>query len=170
MNITWLGVGKLGRPCAEVIAQKGHTVRGYDINRISSPHILQYTTIEGAVQIADIVFVAVPTPHDPDYDGRAPTAHGDKVHPGFFGDAEIAGCNAQPDHFVARLEVDGIRAARESLEIHEFHSECGRRLPDSRFELRVLHGYHATVEGRVSQRSASSVKDLFLNDRVQRGF
>ena len=75
MNITWLGVGKLGQPCAEVIAQKGHTVRGYDINRIRSPHILQYPTIEGAVQIADIVFVAVPTPHDPDYDGRAPTAH-----------------------------------------------------------------------------------------------
>jgi len=75
MNITWLGVGKLGQPCAEVIAQKGHTVRGYDINRISSPHILQYPTIEGAVQIADIVFVAVPTPHDPDYDGRVPTAH-----------------------------------------------------------------------------------------------
>lgn len=75
MNITWIGVGKLGQPCAEVIAQKGHTVFGYDVNRINSPHILQFPTIAGAVQAADIVFVAVPTPHDPDYDGRAPTAH-----------------------------------------------------------------------------------------------
>ena len=32
-------------------------------------------TIAEAVAGQDIVFVAVPTPHDPDYDGRAPTAH-----------------------------------------------------------------------------------------------
>ena len=75
MNIAWIGVGKLGRPCAETIAQKGHTVRGYDINRIASPYITQFPTIAGAVNGADIVFVAVPTPHDPAYDGRAPTAH-----------------------------------------------------------------------------------------------
>lgn len=75
MNITWLGVGKLGKPCAEIISQKGHTVVGYDLQRIRSPYVLQFPTIEGAVQDADIVFVAVPTPHNSDYDGRAPTAH-----------------------------------------------------------------------------------------------
>ena len=75
MNITWIGVGKLGKPCAEAIAQKGHSVRGHDINRISSPYVTQFPTIAGAVKAADIVFVAVPTPHDPAYDGRAPTAH-----------------------------------------------------------------------------------------------
>ena len=75
MNITWIGVGKLGRPCAEAMAQKGHTVFGYDVNRIASPYITQFPTIAGAVAMADIVFVAVPTPHDPAYDGRAPTAH-----------------------------------------------------------------------------------------------
>ena len=75
MNITWLGVGKLGKPCAEIISQKGHTVVGYDLQRIRSPYVLQFPTIEGAVQNADIVFVAVPTPHNSDYDGRAPTAH-----------------------------------------------------------------------------------------------
>ena len=32
-------------------------------------------TIKDVVEGRDIVFVAVPTPHDPDYDGRAPTAH-----------------------------------------------------------------------------------------------
>ena len=75
MIITWIGVGKLGKPCAEAIAQKGHSVRGYDVNRISSSYITQFPTIAGAVNGADIVFVAVPTPHDPAYDGRAPTAH-----------------------------------------------------------------------------------------------
>ena len=75
MNIAWLGVGKLGKPCAEIISQKGHTVVGYDLQRIRSPYVLQFPTIESAVQNADIVFVAVPTPHNSDYDGRAPTAH-----------------------------------------------------------------------------------------------
>ena len=75
MNITWLGVGKLGQPCAETIAKKGHNVFGYDVAKITSNHITMFPTIQGAVQGADIVFVAVPTPHDPSYDGRAPTAH-----------------------------------------------------------------------------------------------
>ena len=75
MNITWLGVGKLGQPCAEAIAQKGHTVKGYDKRRIQSPYIQQFPTVEGAVKGSDIVFIAVPTPHDPAYDGRGPTAH-----------------------------------------------------------------------------------------------
>jgi UDPglucose 6-dehydrogenase len=75
MNIGFIGVGKLGMPCAEVIAQKGHNVTGYDIKKHSSNFITMYPTIKGAVQGRDIVFIAVPTPHDPDYDGREPTSH-----------------------------------------------------------------------------------------------
>ena len=75
MNIAWIGVGKLGRPCAEEMAKKGHTVTGYDLQRIKSPYILQFPNIKGAVSSADIVFVAVPTPHDLAYDGRAPTSN-----------------------------------------------------------------------------------------------
>lgn len=75
MNITWIGAGKLGQPCAEAMAQKGHKVSCYDTSRINSSYITQFPTIAGAVKSADIVFVAVPTPHDPDYDGRNPTAH-----------------------------------------------------------------------------------------------
>lgn len=41
MNISFIGLGKLGKPCAEIIAQKGHTVYGYDISRIKSSYILQ---------------------------------------------------------------------------------------------------------------------------------
>ena len=76
MNISFIGLGKLGLPCAEVIAQKGHIVHGYDIDSsIKTKGVFQFPTIAGAVQDADIVFVAVPTPHDPMYDGREPAHH-----------------------------------------------------------------------------------------------
>ena len=75
MNIGFIGVGKLGMPCAEAIALKGHTVIGYDIVPRTSNVITIATSIKECVSNADIVFIAVPTPHDPDYDGRIPTAH-----------------------------------------------------------------------------------------------
>ena len=75
MKISFIGLGKLGLPCAEAVAQKGHTVSGYDIVDVTSDHIQVKDTIAEAVAGQDIVFVAVPTPHDPAYDGRAPTAH-----------------------------------------------------------------------------------------------
>ncbi len=75
MKIGFIGVGKLGMPCAEAIAQKGHTVEGYDIAKVSSDYIGIVDTIEQVVKNKDMVFIAVPTPHDPDYDGNAPTAY-----------------------------------------------------------------------------------------------
>jgi UDPglucose 6-dehydrogenase len=75
MNIGFIGVGKLGMPCAEAVAQKGHTVEGYDVAHVSSDYIGIVDTIEQVVKDKDIVFIAVPTPHDPLYDGNAPTAH-----------------------------------------------------------------------------------------------
>ena len=77
MKIGFIGTGKLGMPCAEAIASKGHDVTGYDVAKRTSHQVKMFPTIESAVQGRDIVFVAVPTPHDPDYDGRAPTAHFD---------------------------------------------------------------------------------------------
>ena len=75
MKISFIGLGKLGLPCAEAVAQKGHTVSGYDVRQVRSDLIQVKDTIAEAVAGQDIVFVAVPTPHDPAYDGRAPTAH-----------------------------------------------------------------------------------------------
>ena len=75
MNIGFIGVGKLGMPCAEAIAQKGHNVKGYDVAPRSSEYVNVVPSIKECVEDRDIVFVAVPTPHDPLYDGRAPTAH-----------------------------------------------------------------------------------------------
>ena len=75
MNIGFIGVGKLGMPCAEAIAQKGHNVKGYDVAPRTSEYVNVVSSIQECVKDRDIVFVAVPTPHDPAYDGRAPTAH-----------------------------------------------------------------------------------------------
>jgi len=74
-NVAFIGTGKLGMPCAETIAQKGHHVTGYDVVKCTSEHVTMFPTVQDAVNGCDIVFVAVPTPHDPEYDGRAPTAH-----------------------------------------------------------------------------------------------
>lgn len=76
MKIGFIGLGKLGFPCAEAIARKGHNVSGYDINLVDPTILIAIKkSIKEAVEDRDIVFIAVPTPHDPAYDGRAPTAH-----------------------------------------------------------------------------------------------
>jgi UDPglucose 6-dehydrogenase len=75
MKVGFIGIGKLGLPCAEAIAQKGHEVEGYDVAKVTSDDITVVDTVKDVVANKEIVFVAVPTPHDPAYDGRAPTAH-----------------------------------------------------------------------------------------------
>jgi UDPglucose 6-dehydrogenase len=74
-KIGFIGLGKLGMPCAEAIAQKGFHVAGYDILRKSSKHIEVRDSIKELVEDRDIVFVATPTPHEEGYDGRTPTSH-----------------------------------------------------------------------------------------------
>lgn len=74
-KVGFIGCGKLGMPCAEAIAQKGHDVSGYDVVKRTSKHVTMFPNIQGCVQDRDIVFVAVPTPHEQLYDGRVPSAH-----------------------------------------------------------------------------------------------
>ena len=76
MKIGFIGLGKLGMPCAEAIATKGHDVSGYDVRLVEPTMLINIkSSIKAAVHDRDIVFIAVPTPHDPAYDGREPTAH-----------------------------------------------------------------------------------------------
>ena len=63
MRIGFIGLGKLGKPVSEVMAEH-HDVVGYDING--------HGTLEEAVVNKDIIFIAVPTPHDSRYDGKYP--------------------------------------------------------------------------------------------------
>jgi UDPglucose 6-dehydrogenase len=74
MQVGFIGLGKLGMPCAEVMAQK-YSVTGYDIYPKSSDKIKISDSLRGAVTGKDIVFVAVQTPHDPAYDGSQPITH-----------------------------------------------------------------------------------------------
>ena len=74
-KIGFIGLGKLGMPCAEAIADKGFHVAGYDITRKSSDKIEIRDSIKELVEDRDIVFVATPTPHEQGYDGREPTSH-----------------------------------------------------------------------------------------------
>ena len=73
-NVGFIGLGKLGMPCAEVMAQS-YTVTGYDIYPRTSMLIDVSDTLESAVVGKDIIFVAVQTPHDSAYDGSQPSAH-----------------------------------------------------------------------------------------------
>ena len=75
MHIGYIGVGKLGLPCAEEIAKKGHSVSAYDLEPAESNLVDFKPTIQECVEDCEIVFVAVPTPHHADYDGKHPAAH-----------------------------------------------------------------------------------------------
>jgi len=76
MQIGFIGLGKLGKPCAEAMAERGITVSGYDNNMSCiSKSINVKATLAEAVIEQDIVFIAVPTPHEAGYDGRAPISH-----------------------------------------------------------------------------------------------
>jgi UDPglucose 6-dehydrogenase len=74
-KIGFIGLGKLGMPCAEAMAKKGFNVAGYDIVHKTSDHIEIRDSIKSVVEDSDIVFVATPTPHEDGYDGKAPTSH-----------------------------------------------------------------------------------------------
>jgi len=74
-KIGFIGLGKLGLPCAEAVAKKGFDVAGYDIVPKTSNHIEVRESIEDVCRDRDIVFVATPTPHEDGYDGRTPTSH-----------------------------------------------------------------------------------------------
>lgn len=75
MKIAMIGLGKLGLPCAEVMAAQ-HDVSGYDVMKgIDSKSVTVYDTIKEAVSERDIIFIAVPTPHDPEYGGSRPIAN-----------------------------------------------------------------------------------------------
>jgi len=73
-TVGFIGIGKLGLPCAEVMAQQ-YDVTGYDIYPKVSDKIKVSDTLEGAVRGKDVIFVAVQTPHDPIYDGSQPITH-----------------------------------------------------------------------------------------------
>ena len=89
MNIGFIGLGKLGLPCALAVESRGHKVVGYDpskqVKEIVDTKKLQYQeqwahkhldkskikikSIEEVVGESEIIFVPIQTPHDPLYEG-----------------------------------------------------------------------------------------------------
>lgn len=73
MKVGFIGIGKLGRDAAEVMSEF-YEVEGYDINMVDT-NIKMVSSIKQCTKDKNLVFIAVPTPHDFNYDGRAPTSH-----------------------------------------------------------------------------------------------
>ena len=74
MKIGFIGVGKLGKDAAEVMSYH-HDVVGYDVQEVKSDRFDVVDSIENVCKDRELIFVAVPTPHHVDYDGRYPTSH-----------------------------------------------------------------------------------------------
>ncbi len=91
MKVGFIGLGKLGLPCAVAMAAKGHEVMGFDcavqdLNRTCSHHekgpdgltdfdaalrksTLRFGTLREVARHAEVIFVAVQTPHLPEFEG-----------------------------------------------------------------------------------------------------
>jgi len=93
-KIGFIGIGKLGLDCAEVMAEK-HEVRGYDIYPRASDSV-KVCDIDELVNESEWIFIAVPTPHAEGYDGAVPSSH---LEPRDFGyDAVIDAINKINNH------------------------------------------------------------------------
>ena len=76
MKIAFIGLGKLGMPCAEALAKKGYSnIVGYDVLQKHSDLVDIKSSLADAIKNRDVVFIATPTPHEEGYDGREPTSH-----------------------------------------------------------------------------------------------
>lgn len=74
MRIGFIGLGKLGLDCAEVMAEK-YTVHGYDIYPRTSELVKVCKTAKEMIDNSDWIFIAVQTPHAEGYDGSVPSSH-----------------------------------------------------------------------------------------------
>lgn len=82
-NVGWIGLGKLGGPCAATLQEYGqHKVFGYDVRGPRAGNydfgglgpIYVLESVDDVITMTDdVVFVAVQTPHSPDYGGELPT-------------------------------------------------------------------------------------------------
>jgi UDPglucose 6-dehydrogenase len=100
-KIGFIGIGKLGLDCAEVMAEK-HEVRGYDIYPRTSDSV-KVCDIAEVVNESEWIFIAVPTPHAEGYDGSVPSSH---MTPKDFGhEAVIDAINKVNQHATSPKKV-----------------------------------------------------------------
>lgn len=127
MNVGFVGLGKLGLPCAVAIASKGHKVIGYDVNpeRMQKGHndyretgpdgkspfapllkksSLTFGSIDEVVKQSQIIFLAIQTPHEEKYEG---TTRIPKERANFNYDHLIAGVKEVSDA-IGKLKKDRV--------------------------------------------------------------
>ncbi len=88
-RVGFMGLGKLGLPCALAVDNNGHQVWGYDVNpnvyeylqnkqipyqeeganELLKTHNINYGSIKDVVKNSDIIFVPIQTPHDYKFEG-----------------------------------------------------------------------------------------------------
>ena len=95
MKIGFVGLGKLGLDCAEVMAEK-YTVHGYDIYQRTSDSVKVCANPEEMIDNSDWIFIAVQTPHAEGYDGSVPSSH---MAPKDFGHDAVKDAITMVNHF-----------------------------------------------------------------------
>ena len=98
MKIGFVGLGKLGLDCAEVMAEK-YTVHGYDIYPRTSDSVKVCATPEEMIDNSDWIFIAVQTPHAEGYDGSVPSSH---MEPKDFGHDAVKDAITMVNHFATK--------------------------------------------------------------------
>jgi UDPglucose 6-dehydrogenase len=93
-NIGFIGLGKLGLPCAAAMSVKtGNRIYGFDVNTdvknyidlkkvpymennieeyLRNANITFCKSIEEVIRICDVIFIAVQTPHEEEFEGNTP--------------------------------------------------------------------------------------------------
>jgi len=119
MRIGFIGLGKLGLDCAEVMAEK-YTVHGYDIYPRTSELVKVCETPKEMVDNSDWIFIAVQTPHAEGYDGSVPSSH---MEPKDFGhDAVKDAIRMVNEHATESKQVVLISTVLPGTTRREFYS------------------------------------------------
>ena len=119
MRIGFIGLGKLGLDCAEVMAEK-YTVHGYDIYPRTSELVKVCETAKEMVDNSDWIFIAVQTPHAEGYDGSVPSSH---MEPRDFGhDAVKDAINMVNEHATEAKKIVLISTVLPGTTRREFYS------------------------------------------------
>lgn len=74
MKLTMVGCGRLGLPCAELLSEY-YDITGFDPAGKTSERFNILDDLEASSHNSDIIFIAVPTPHEPGYGGETPSTH-----------------------------------------------------------------------------------------------
>ena len=69
-----IGVGKLGLPCAEVMAEY-HEIEGYDPEPVRPSNFRMVSSLAEVCANKDLIFIAASTPHHQAYGGEAPSTN-----------------------------------------------------------------------------------------------